>query len=223
MYKGQSITVIIPCLNEEQGIRRVLEAMPDFVDEVIVVDNNSTDRTHEVATTLGAKVIREKLRGYGRAYKRGFANATGELIVTLDGDHSYPVDAISYLLEAFLHLNVDFLNASRFPVRDRSAMSFKHKIGNLILSIAMSILYLRWVRDSQSGMWVFRRSILASMKLEADGMAFSEEIKIEALKSSKITFGEISILYTSRLGEMKLNPWRDGIQNFLFLVKKRFS
>jgi hypothetical protein len=223
MYKGQSITVIIPCLNEEQGIRRVLEAMPDFVDEVIVVDNNSTDRTRDVATSLGAKVIGEKLRGYGRAYKRGFSNATGDLIVTLDGDHSYPVDAISYLLEAFLHLNVDFLNASRFPVRDGNAMSFKHKIGNLILSLVMSVLYLRWVRDSQSGMWVFRRSILASMKLEADGMAFSEEIKIEALKSSKITFGEISILYTSRLGEMKLNPWRDGIQNLLFLVKKRFS
>src|SRR6202035_5382993 len=154
MYKGQSITVIIPCRNEEQGIRRVLEAMPDFVDEVIVVDNNSTDRTHEVATALGAKVIHERLRGYGRSYKRGFANATGDLIVTLDGD--------------------------------RNAMSFKHKIGNLILSIAMSVLYLRWVRDSQSGMWVFRRSILADMKLESDGMAFSEEIKIEALKSSKV-------------------------------------
>ena len=163
------------------------------------------------------------IRYDGRAYKRGFSDATGDLIVTLDGDHSYPVDAISYLLEAFLHLNVDFLNASRFPVRDSSAMSFKHKIGNLILSLAMSVLYFRWVRDSQSGMWVFRRSILSGMKLEADGMAFSEEIKIEALKSSKITFGEISILYTSRLGEMKLNPWRDGIQNLLFLVKKRFS
>ncbi len=223
MYKGQSITVIIPCLNEEQGIRRVLESMPEFVDEVIVVDNNSTDRTHQVATALGAKVIHERLRGYGRSYKRGFADATGDLIVTLDGDHSYPVDAISYLLEAFLHLNVDFLNASRFPVRDRNSMSLKHKIGNLILSMAMSVLFLRWVRDSQSGMWVFRRSILADMKLEADGMAFSEEIKIEALKSSKITFGEISILYTSRLGEIKLNPWRDGIQNLWFLVKKRFS
>src|ERR1700730_157367 len=223
MYKGQSITVIIPCLNEEQGIRRVLEAMPEFVDEVIVVDNNSTDRTHEVASSLGAKVIHEKQRGYGRSYKRGFANATGDLIVTLDGDHSYPVDAISYLLEAFLHLNVDFLNASRFPVRDRNAMSLKHKIGNLILSIAMSILYLRWVRDSQSGMWVFRRSILREMKLESDGMAFSEEIKIEALKVNRHRFAELSILYSSRLGEIKLNPWRDGLYNLWFLLKKRFS
>ncbi len=222
MYKGLSITVIIPCLNEEQGIAKVLRNMPEFVDEVIVVDNNSTDRTSEVAAALGAKVIREEVRGYGRSYKRGFACATGDVIVTLDGDHSYPVDALSYLLEAFLHLEVDFLNASRFPVRDRRAMSFKHHVGNLILSIAMSILYFQWVRDSQSGMWVFRRSILKDMRLESDGMAFSEEIKIEALRNARLRFGEIAILYSSRLGEKKLNPWRDGWQNLLFLVRKRF-
>jgi glycosyltransferase involved in cell wall biosynthesis len=223
MYKSQRITVIIPCLNEEQGIEKILRAMPEFVDEVIVVDNNSTDRTPQVAQDLGAKVIREEVRGYGRSYKRGFAAATGDLVVTLDGDHSYPVDALSYLIEAFLHLDVDFLNASRFPVRDRGAMSFKHKLGNLMLSLAMSMLYLRWVRDSQSGMWVLRRSIIDTMQLEADGMAFSEEIKIEALKNSRIRFGEISILYSSRLGEIKLNPWRDGFYNLFFLVKKRFS
>ena len=197
--------------------------MPEFVDQVIVVDNGSTDRTSEVARAFGAEVIREPVRGYGRTYKRGFASARGDLIVTLDGDHSYPPDAISYLIEAFLHLEVDFLNASRFPVRDRRAMSFKHKFGNLVLSLAMSLLYFRWVRDSQSGMWVFRRSILESMTLESDGMAFSEEIKIEALKNRKIRFAEISILYSSRLGEIKLNPWRDGIYNLSFLVKKRFS
>jgi hypothetical protein len=196
--------------------------MPDFVDEVIVVDNNSTDRTSDVAASLGAKVIREEVRGYGRSYKRGFAQATGDLIVTLDGDHSYPVDALSYLLEAFLHLNVDFLNASRFPVRDSRSMSFKHKFGNLVLSLATSLLFFRWVSDSQSGMWVFRRSVLKEMKLESDGMAFSEEIKIEALRNPRIRFGEISILYSSRLGEKKLNPWRDGFRNLAFLVKKRF-
>ena len=70
MYKQQSITVIIPCLNEEQGIERILRAMPEFVDEVIVVDNASTDRTSEVATALGAKVIREDVRGYGRGCAR---------------------------------------------------------------------------------------------------------------------------------------------------------
>jgi len=223
VYKSQSITVIIPCLNEEQGIELVLKRMPDFVDQVIVVDNGSTDRTSEVAKSYGAEVIREEVRGYGRSYKRGFASATSDLIVTLDGDHSYPPDAISYLIEAFLHLEVDFLNASRFPVRDRKAMSFKHKFGNWMLSLAMSLLYFRWVRDSQSGMWVFRRSILQGMHLESDGMAFSEEIKIEALKSSRVRFAELSIQYSSRLGEIKLNPWRDGFYNLFFLVKKRFQ
>jgi len=222
MYKGQSITVIIPCLNEEQGIEKVLRAMPEFVDEVIVVDNNSTDRTSDVAASLGAKVIREEVRGYGRAYKRGFAAATSDIIITLDGDHSYPVDALSYLIEALLHLEVDFLNASRFPVRDSHAMSFKNKFGNLMLSLVMSILFFRWVRDSQSGMWVFRRAVLKDMKLESDGMAFSEELKIEALRNPRIRFGEISIMYSSRLGETKLNAWRDGFQNLSFLVKKRF-
>src|SRR5947207_12499655 len=222
MYKGRSITVIIPCLNEEQGIEQILRAMPEFVDEVVVVDNNSTDHTSDVAAALGAKVIREQVRGYGRAYKRGFAEATSDIIITLDGDHSYPVDAVSYLIEAMLHLEVDFLNASRFPVRDRHAMSLKHKFGNLVQSLVMSILFLRWVRDSQSGMWVFRRSILKEMNLQSDGMAFSEEIKIEALRRADIRFGEISIMYSSRLGEKKLNPWRDGFQNLWFLVKKRF-
>ncbi|MCC6294728.1 MAG: glycosyltransferase family 2 protein [Bryobacterales bacterium] len=223
MYKDLSITVIIPCLNEEQGIEKVLRRMPPFVDQVIVVDNGSTDRTSDVARGLGAEVIREDVRGYGRAYKTGFAKATGDIIVTLDGDHSYPPDAISYLIEAFLHLEVDFLNASRFPVRDKRAMSFKHKFGNFVLSLAMSLLFFRWVSDSQSGMWVFRRSILNGMKLESDGMAFSEEIKIEALRSARVRFEEIPVQYSSRLGEIKLNPWRDGFHNLWFLLRKRFA
>src|SRR5437763_10868814 len=165
-----------------------MRAMPEFVDEVVVVDNNSTDRTSEVAEPLGAKVVREEVRGYGRAYKRGFSCATSDLIITLDGDHSYPVDALSYLIEAFLHLEVDFLNGSRFPVRDARAMSFKNKIGNLILSVVMSLLFFRWGRDSQSGMWVFRRAILKGMRLDSDGMAFSEEIKIKDLLSCTVRF-----------------------------------
>lgn len=223
VYKSQRITVIIPCLNEEQGIERVLRRMPGFVDQVIVVDNGSTDLTSDIARSLGAEVIREPVRGYGRSYKKGFSCATGDVIVTLDGDHSYPPDAISYLLEAFLHLEVDFLNASRFPVRDSKSMSFKHKFGNWVLSLAMSMLYFQWVRDSQSGMWVFRRSILSGMTLESDGMAFSEEIKIEALKNRRIRFAELSIMYSSRLGEIKLNPWRDGLYNLFFLIRKRFT
>src|SRR6266480_3281530 len=138
MYKGSRITVVIPCLNEELGIRQVLTDLPDFVDETIVVDNNSTDRTAEVARKMGAIVVPELHRGYGRAYKRGFAHASGDIIVTLDGDYSYPLDA-------FLHCRVGFLSASRFPILNRDAMSTKHRIGNFVLSAVMSVLFLRWV------------------------------------------------------------------------------
>ena len=222
MYKGRSITVVIPCLNEEAGIGEVLKRMPPFVDETIVVDNDSTDRTAEVAGRFGAKVIHEKVRGYGRAYKTGLFEAKGEIIVTLDGDHSYPIDAISYLLEVFLHSNVRFLSASRFPLRNRNAMSFKHRIGNKILSLAMSILYFRWVNDSQSGMWIFERESLNAMRLLSDGMAFSEEIKIEAIRRHNIGFKEIYVDYSNRVGEIKLQPWRDGLRNLMFLIQKRF-
>lgn len=214
--------MVIPCLNEEKGIVEVLARMPSFVDEVIVVDNNSTDRTAELAKSRGALVLHEVVRGYGRAYKTGLQQSRGDIIVTLDGDHSYPPDAISYLLEAFLHSEVRFLSASRFPLKNRKAMSLKHWLGNKLLSLAMSILYFRWVRDSQSGMWVFERSGLDEMHLVSDGMAFSEEIKIEAITRKQIGFKEIYIDYSNRMGEIKLKPWRDGFRNLSFLLRKRF-
>jgi glycosyltransferase involved in cell wall biosynthesis len=223
MYKNRRITVVIPCLNEEKGIVEVLSRMPSFVDEIIVVDNNSTDKTAERARMYGAHVFHEEVRGYGRAYKTGLLQAQGDIIVTLDGDHSYPPDAISYLLEAFLHSKVRFLSASRFPLKNKNAMSFKHWCGNKLLSLAMSILYFRWVRDSQSGMWVFERASLQDMHLVSDGMAFSEEIKIEAIIRKKIGFKEIYIDYSNRLGEIKLQPWRDGFRNLRFLLRKRFG
>ena len=223
MYKNLRITIVIPCLNEELAIGHVLDGLPSFVDEVIVVDNNSTDRTAEVARSRGALVVTELNRGYGRAYRRGFSFATGDVVITLDGDHSYPLDALSYLIEAFLHCRVGFLSGSRFPTVNPDAMSLKHRIGNRILSIVMSMLFLRWVSDSQSGMWVFRRDILPKMNLTSDGLAFSEEIKIEAIRNREIGFREMSINYSQRLGEKKLEPWKDGFRNITFLFKKRFG
>jgi dolichol-phosphate hexosyltransferase len=223
MYRDRRITVVIPCLNEERGIVEVLRRMPSFVDEVIVVDNDSTDRTAELALSHGARVIHEKIRGYGRAYKTGLLHSKGDIIVTLDGDHSYPPDAISYLLEVFLRSEVRFLSASRFPLKNKAAMSFKHRLGNKLLSVAMSFLYFRWVQDSQSGMWVFEREILNEMDLVSDGMAFSEEIKIEAILKRRVGFKEIYIDYSNRMGEIKLQPYRDGLRNLSFLVRKRFG
>jgi glycosyltransferase involved in cell wall biosynthesis len=176
-----------------------------------------------VARSRGALVVTEVNRGYGRAYKKGFSFANGDIVITLDGDHSYPLDALSYLIEAFLHCRVGFLSGSRFPTVNPEAMSLKHRIGNRILSLVMSVLFMRWVSDSQSGMWVFRRDILPKMNLISDGLAFSEEIKIEAIRNREIGFREMSINYSQRLGEKKLEPWKDGFRNITFLFKKRFG
>lgn len=222
MYKGNKITIVIPCLNEEEGIARVLEQIPAFIDEVVVVDNDSTDRTAEIAASMGATVIHENIRGYGRAYKTGLANAKGDIIVTMDGDHSYPLDAVSYLIEALLRSGVRFVSGSRFPIQQKGAMSFKHRFGNIVLSTFMTILFFRWIRDSQSGMWIFYRDALAKMSLKSDLMAFSEEIKIEAIRRKDIGFKEIPISFTNRKGEIKLQPWRDGFRNLFFLLRKRF-
>lgn len=223
MYRNSRITVVIPCLNEQEGIAKVLSRMPTFVDEVIVVDNCSTDATAQIAQEMGARVIQENVRGYGRAYKTGLLHAQGDIVVTLDGDHSYPVDSVSYLLEALINSGVSFVSASRFPIQNPEAMSKRNLIGNLLLSLAMSVLYLRWIRDSQSGMWIFYKDALVKMNLLSDGMAFSEEIKIEALCNPGIGFKEIPINFSNRAGEFKLRPWRDGWNNLLFLFRKRFQ
>jgi len=221
MYKGRKITVVIPCLNEKKGIQEVLAKIPDSIDEVIVVDNDSTDGTGDIARYMGAKVVQEQLRGYGRAYKTGLLHAQGDIIITLDGDHSYPVDSLSYLLESLLNSRVGFISASRFPIQNPDSMAFKNLVGNKVLSLIMSFLYFQWVRDSQSGMWVFYKEALKKMNLRSDGMSFSEEIKIEALCNREIGLKEIPINYSNRAGEKKLRLWRDGWDNLVFLVKRR--
>ena len=221
MYREHKITIVIPCLNEEEGIHEVLARVPGFVDEVIVVDNDSTDRTAAIARKWGARVVEETVRGYGRAYKTGLFHAQGDIIVTLDGDRSYPVDSVSYLLEALLNSRVGFISASRFPIQDPESMSFKNMVGNRVLSLIMSLLYFRWIHDSQSGMWIFYKESLKKMNLRSDEMAFSEEIKIEALCNPQIGFREIPINYSNRAGEEKLRPWRDGWNNLMFLFHKR--
>lgn len=223
MHRGLKVSVVIPCYNEEEGVRHVLEGIPPYVDEVVVVDNASTDRTAEVARSLGARVVYQGIRGYGAAYKAGLPAATGDVIVTLDGDGTYPSDAIAELVEHLEDRKLDFISASRFPLRDSRAMNATNKIGNWVLTVATLILFFRPIRDSQSGMWVFRRKILPLLRLRSDGMALSEEIKIEAIRHPSVRFGEKQIDYRPRIGDVKLRKWRDGFENLWFLVRMRFS
>ena len=222
MHRNLSISVVVPCYNEEAGIGEVLGRMPPAVDEVVVVDNNCTDRTAEVARSRGARVVAEKVPGYGAAYKAGLRAASKDVIVTLDGDGTYPPEEIPRLVGELADHGWDFLSASRFPLADPRAMPFSNRVGNRVLTAATAILFLKPIRDSQSGMWVFKRGALERMRLTSDGMAFSEEIKLEAL-SRGLRFGEGHVPYGVRVGEVKLQKWRDGWLNLSFLVRKRFG
>ncbi|HVL86631.1 MAG TPA: glycosyltransferase family 2 protein [Candidatus Thermoplasmatota archaeon] len=225
---ARTISVVIPALNEEEGIGGVIDQIPSkelasrgFAVEIVVVDGESTDRTREVARSRGARVIVEPRRGYGRAYKTGFERARGEILVTADADLTYPVEQIPALVDELERESLDFLTTDRFARMREGAMSRKHRIGNWVLSTAMRVLFLTRVRDSQSGMWVLRRSALPRLSLTSDGMAYSEEIKIEAF--SKLRAREVPIEYRSRVGEVKLNSWKDGLRNLGFLFRKRFG
>ena len=223
MHRDLKISVVIPCYNEEEGVRYVIDGLPECIDEVVVVDNNSTDRTAEVARSLGANVVFEKRKGYGAAYKAGLPAATGDVIVTLDGDGTYPSEQIPELVEYLEDQNLDFISASRFPLKNPEAMNFTNKIGNNVLTIAMLLLYGTPIKDSQSGMWIFRTRVLPKLNLTSDGMPLSEEIKIEAIRAKDVAFAEYHVNYHPRVGEVKLDKWRDGFRNLVFLVKKRFG
>ncbi len=218
------ISIVIPTRNEEKSIGSVISDIHKEMNEdyeIIVVDRSS-DKTPEIASSLGARIIREDRKGYGRAYKTGFSMVNGDIIVTLDGDNTYPVIEIPAMIEYLRSHDVDFISCDRITkLSGLEEMDKAHRLGNAILNFAFLILYFYKIKDSQSGMWIFKTSLLKKMNLNADGMAFSEEIKVEAIKNGK--FIEIPIKYGVRTGEKKLNTFRDGILNLLFLIKKRFS
>jgi hypothetical protein len=172
----------------------------------------------------------ERRPGYGRAYKTGFAATTGEILATADGDGTYPVEEIPHLVRRVIDERIDFLTGNRMAFIDRRAMTTEHRIGNQLLNRFVGVAYHHYLRglpartllDSQSGFWIFRRSVLDRVALTQDGMAFSEEIKIEAfLRSLRVL--EVPIRYGARWGQPKLSTWRDGVANLVFLFEKRLA
>jgi glycosyltransferase involved in cell wall biosynthesis len=222
MHRNLTLSAVIPCFNEEDGVREVIGRMPACVDEIVVVDNDCTDRTAEVAASLGARVVFEKRPGYGAAYKTGMAAATSDVIITMDGDGTYPPEEIPRLVDHLVDRQLDFVTASRFPLSDPRVMGLTNRVGNWVLTIAAMMLFFRTLRDSQSGMWVFRREVLQRLRLTSDGMPFSQEIKLESMLRG-VRFDESHIPYGARVGSVKLQKWRDGWLNLTFLVRKRFG
>jgi len=227
------VSIVIPAINEERGIGKTIDAVnKDYFKskhwdlEIIIVDGNSKDKTRDIAANKGAIVLLETRKGYGRAYKVGFAHATGDVIVTGDADATYPFHLIHEYIQMLLDQHLDFLTTDRFAALKHGSMSLKHRFGNLTLAWTLRILFLVKIRDSQSGMWIFKRNALKKIQpLENfnDGMPFSEEIKIEMFINKQIKAKEIPSTLSAREGQVKLESFKDGIKNLRFLFVKRVN
>lgn len=224
------VTIVIPTLNEEEGIGPTLDAVPTdqfesrgWTWEFLVVDGDSRDRTRDEAEARGARVLVDRRRGYGRAYKTGFAEATGDVLVTGDADGTYPFDKVHQYVDHLLRNDLDFITCDRYGKLHDGAMSRKHLLGNFVLSSTLRVLFRLRVHDSQSGMWVIRRSALDRIPYDelSDGMAFSQEIKIEAFKRRDVAAEEIPSELHARIGDAVIESWRDGLGNLGALWTKR--
>jgi glycosyltransferase involved in cell wall biosynthesis len=222
-----SLSLVIPALNEEENIPRVMASIPREEIaaagchlEVVVVDNGSTDRTSDLAAAHGAIVYLQPARGYGNAYHTGFAVARGDVIATGDADCTYPFDALPGLLDHFVAGRFEFISTNRLRRANRGAMKPTHAIGNRLLTAASRAFFRGPFRDSQSGMWIFQRRIWQHLDVRSGGMQFSQEIKNEAyLKGFHCE--EVDIEYRQRGGVVKLKAFRDGTRNLGQLVEHR--
>lgn len=215
-----AISAVIPTINEERTIGAVIDGLKEFPDiEIVVVDTNSTDQTTEISKSKGAIVIQEPTRGYGLAYKTGLASASGEVIVCLDGDGTYPTEIVKPLVDLLLRSDVDFISCDRMTLRTHVNYTMLHFVGNSVLNLVVRVLFRYPLKDSQSGMWIFRKEVYNKMKGLSNGMSFSQEMKIEALRHG--AFIEVPIRYGVRVVKPKLRTWKDGFSNLFHLLVKR--
>jgi hypothetical protein len=217
------LSVVIPCLNEEENITQVVTLARDVMQregirgEVVVADNDSDDRSAELAAAAGARVVHEPRRGYGSAYLAGFAAARGKYIVMGDADQTYDFNDIPRFVEE-LDAGAELVMGDRMDNIQPGAMPWLHRyIGNPILSGILNLFFRTGVRDAHCGMRGLRRDILPRLDLRTPGMEFASEMVIRASKE-RMDIREFPIHYHPRGGESKLSSFRDGWRHLRFLL-----
>ena len=217
------VSVVIPCLNEEVNIERcVREATAaleagGLIGEVLVVDNDSDDRSAELAAGAGARVVVEPRRGYGSAYLAGFAAARGTYIVMADADLTYDFREIPSFVEQ-LSAGAELVMGNRMRNIKPGAMPWLHRyIGNPLLTGLLNLFFRTGVRDAHCGMRALRRDVLDTLDLRTTGMEFASEMVIRAAKEH-LAIAEVDIEYHPRGGESKLSSFRDGWRHLRFLL-----
>lgn len=217
------VSVVIPCLNEEENIEAcvvsALQALRDagLPGEVVVADNASEDRSAEIATAAGARVVHEPRRGYGSAYLAGFAAARGKYIVMGDADLTYDFNEIPNFVKE-LDDGAQLVMGDRMDNIQPGAMHWLNRyVGNPILSGTLNLFFKTGIRDAHCGMRALRRDVLPQLDLRTTGMEFASEMVIRASKE-KLDIREFPIQYHPRGGETKLSRVRDGWRHLRFLL-----
>lgn len=223
--EGQlDISIVMPCLNEEDSITVCVEKAKHWLErsgytgEVVVVDNGSTDRSRELALAAGAKVIEEPRRGYGRAYLTGIPQARGKYLVMGDCDDTYDFTNLEPLI-APLRDGYDMVVGNRYAGGIRpGAMTWSHRyIGTPIITFLLRMFTGSHLGDSQCGLRTFTRGAYERMDLHSTGMEFASEMILKATRRG-LRVAEVPIPYFPRVGEAKLNTFRDGWRHLRFLM-----
>ena len=226
MHRDNRISVCLPCRNEAENLPEVIGRLPDFVDEVIVVSNGSTDDTVAVVQSLGVKVVEDDRAiggiGYGFAHMTGIELATGDIIVGVDADGTYPVEELDRAIDHLLDHGDDFVSCNRFPVRDGTSIPPKLRLGVWLLNKEVRLLYGYRVNDILSGMWIFRREVAPDLRLTMGDWNLSPQIKLNALTSDAISASEFGIVQHQRLGTSHQRYFHTGISHAWWILTNRF-
>jgi len=226
--KKHKICIILPALNEELTIGKVIDEIPrqaleyeGYQVEVVVVDNNSVDRTKEVAQAKGVRVISEPRRGKGRAVRTALASVKGDFVFMLDADYTYPATYIRDMLKILCQDYSVVIGSRLRGRREKGAMRRLNLFGNFLLSFIASVLYRTRTSDLCSGYWGMRGEVIPELKLLADGFQLEVELFTQLAKKG-YRIGEVPIYYRRREAKTKLSRIKDGIRIGRVLIARRF-
>lgn len=218
-----TVSVVIPTLNEEENIGWVLERMPAFVDEVVLVDGHSSDRTVEVARSVRPDVVlaNQRFRGKGDAVRVAVAAATSDLIVLMDADGSMEPSEIHRFVTPLLN-GYEFVKGSRFLDGGGSTdLTALRRLGNQALVRMTNVMFRARFTDLCYGFCSFRRECVPALELTAHGFEIETELVVHALKAD-LRIAEVpSMELPRRNGVSNLHTFRDGQRVLRTLVRER--
>jgi glycosyltransferase involved in cell wall biosynthesis len=217
------VSVIIPSLDEEHTIGECITKIQkvfrdNAINGEIIVADSSTDRTAEIAKSLGANVFRSEKSGYGNAYLTAFKHARGQYIVMGDADNTYDFYEIPKLVEP-LKNGADFVIGSRFKgiIHHGSMTSLHRYIGNPLLTWMINFIFRTNFSDTHSGFRAITRDALDRLDLKTGGMEFASEMLVMASKE-QLKIVEVPIDYYPRLTPSKLHSFADGWRHIRFVL-----